>query len=152
MEGSSLSILDELNHDMKAAMKAKDRETLATIRMLKSALQNKKLAEGELSTEDELQILAKEKKQRVQSVEEFEAAGREDLVEKTQKEIEVVDKYLPKQLTEDEIQAIVKQTIEEVGASSMKDMGKVMPAVMEKVQGQADGGAVSSLVKQELNK
>lgn len=147
-----MTLLDQLNQDMKAAMKEKDREKLATIRMLKSAVQNKELAEGELSEEDELQVLSKEKKQRLQSIEEFKAAGRDDLVEKTEKEVAVVDAYLPKQLSEEEVRAIVQETIEESGASSMKDMGKVMPAVMAKVQGQADGGTVSSLVKEELNK
>lgn len=144
--------LDELNQDMKVAMKAKDKEKLSTIRMLKSALQTEQINKGEeLTEEDELTILSREKKQRVESLNEFKAAGREDLILKLEKELEVVDHYLPAQLGEEEVRGIVQETISETNASSMKDMGKVMGALMPKVKGKADGNLVSKIVKEELN-
>lgn len=145
--------LDVLNQDMKIAMKAKDKEKLTTIRMLKSALQNEQINKGEeLTEEDELTILSREKKQRVESLNEFKAAGRDDLVVKLEKEIEIVDTYLPAQLNEEDVRKIVQDTIEQTQASSMKDMGKVMGALMPKVKGKADGNLVNSIVKEELNK
>ncbi|WP_372924829.1 GatB/YqeY domain-containing protein [Marinilactibacillus piezotolerans] len=145
-------MLEELNQDMKTAMKAKDRENLTTIRMLKSALQLEQINKGEELTEDEeLTVLSREKKQRVESLNEFKAAGREDLVEKLEKELSIVDRYLPEQLSEDEVTQIVHDAIEQTGADSMKDMGKVMGAVLPKVKGKADGSLVSSIVKKELS-
>ena len=148
-----MSKLDQLNQDMKTAMKQKDKETLSTVRMLKSALQTEQINKGEkLSEEEELTILAREKKQRVESLNEFKAAGRDDLVLKQEKELAVVDKYLPQQLSEDEVRTIVQETVAQTQASSMKDMGKVMGTLMPKVKGKADGSLVSSIVKEELNK
>ena len=147
-----MTMLEELNQDMKTAMKAKDRENLTTIRMLKSALQLEQINKGEELTEDEeLTVLSREKKQRVESLNEFKAAGREDLVEKLVKEFSIVDRYLPEQLSEDEVTQIVHDAIEQTGADSMKDMGKVMGAVLPKVKGKADGSLVSSIVKKELS-
>nr|WP_080146521.1 GatB/YqeY domain-containing protein [Marinilactibacillus piezotolerans] len=147
-----MTMLEELNQDMKTAMKAKDRENLTTIRMLKSALQLEQINKGEELTEDEeLTVLSREKKQRVESLNEFKAAGREDLVEKLEKELSIVDRYLPEQLSEDEVTQIVHDAIEQTGADSMKDMGKVMGAVLPKVKGKADGSLVSSIVKKELS-
>ena len=145
--------LDELNQEMKIAMKAKDKEKLSTIRMLKSALQTEQINKGEeLTEEDELTVLSREKKQRVESLNEFKAAGRDDLVLKLEREIEIVDDYLPAQLSEEEVREIVQDTVKQTGPSSMKDMGKVMGALMPKVKGKADGNLVSSIVKEELNK
>lgn len=145
--------LDELNQEMKIAMKAKDKEKLSTIRMLKSALQTEQINKGEeLTEEDELTVLSREKKQRVESLNEFKTAGRDDLVLKLEREIEIVDDYLPAQLSEEEVREIVQDTVKQTGASSMKDMGKVMGALMPKVKGKADGNLVSSIVKEELNK
>src|SRR5699024_3248400 len=125
-----MRVLDQLNNDMKEAMKAKDRERLTTIRMIKSALQNEEIDKGrELEADEELAILSREKKQRLESYEEFEKAGRTDLMDKLDDEIAIVDKYLPEQLSEDEIRDLVDETIEEVGAESMKDMGDVMSNV-----------------------
>ncbi|SFC53011.1 hypothetical protein SAMN04488102_10953 [Alkalibacterium subtropicum] len=148
-----MSKLDQLNQDMKTAMKQKDKETLSTVRMLKSALQTEQINKGEeLSEEEELTILAREKKQRLESLNEFKAAGRDDLVLKLEKELSVVNNYLPAQLSEDEVRTIVQETIAQTQASSMQDMGKVMGALMPKVKGKADGSLVSSIVKEELNK
>ena len=147
-----MRILNQLNDDMKEAMKAKDRERLTTIRMIKSAIQNEEIDRGrELEADEELAILSREKKQRLESYEEFEKAGRSDLMEKLEDEIEIVDKYLPEQMSEDEIRTLVNETIEEVGAESMKDMGDVMSSVMPKVQGRADGSQVNALVCEQLS-
>ncbi len=138
---------------MITAMKAKDKERLSTIRMLKSALQTEQINKGdELTEEEELTVLAREKKQRVESLSEFKSAGRKDLIDKLDKEISIVDHYLPEQLSEDEIRKIVQDAIAQTQASSMKDMGKVMGALMPKTKGKADGALVSSIVKEELNK
>ncbi len=148
-----MRILDQLNRDMKTAMKAKDRESLTTIRMIKSSIQNEEIAKGrDLDADEELTILAREKKQRLESLEEFKKADRTDLVEKLEAEIKVVDNYLPEQLSDDEVRELVQETIDEVGAESMKDMGSVMSAVMPKVQGRADGGQINGLVRELLSK
>lgn len=148
-----MSVLDQLNQDMKTAMKAKDRESLTTIRMIKSTIQNEEIAKGrDLTADEELTILAREKKQRLESLEEFKKADRADLVEKLEVELKIVDQYLPEQLSDDEVRVIVQETIDEVGAESMKDMGTVMSAVMPKVQGRADGGQINGLVRELLSK
>lgn len=145
-------VLDQINQDMKEAMKAKERDRLTTIRMIKASIQNEEIDKGrELETEEELAILSREKKQRLESYEEFEKAGRTDLMEKLEAEIEIVDKYLPEQLSDEEVRTIVNETIEEVGAESMKDMGEVMSSVMPKVQGRADGGQVNTFVREILS-
>ncbi|EUJ46280.1 GatB/YqeY domain-containing protein [Listeria riparia] len=148
-----MSLLNQLNEDMKQAMRAKEKDKLSVIRMLKAALQNEaiRLGTDDLSPDDEVTILSREMKQRRDSLNEFEKAGREDLVEQLKQEIVIVEGYLPKQLSEEEIAEIVKVTIEEVGATSPADFGKVMTAVMPKVKGKADGNAVNKFVKQYLS-
>ena len=147
-----MSLLTTLNEDMKTAMRAKDKETLSVVRMLKDSLQNEQIKLGEeLNADQELTILAREMKQRRDSVAEFKKADRQDLVDKTQAEIEIVEKYMPKQLSEDEIKTIVSAAIAKVGASSMKDFGQVMGAVMPETKGKADGNEVNRIVKELLN-
>ncbi|MCM3730753.1 GatB/YqeY domain-containing protein [Fictibacillus nanhaiensis] len=147
-----MSLLDTLNQDMKQAMKNKDKQKLSVIRMLKASLQNEAIKHGhELNEEEELTVLAREMKQRKDSLQEFEKAGREDLVAGLQDEIAVLTPYLPKQLTEEELHEIVAQTISETGAASKADMGKVMGALMPKVKGKADGGLVNRIVQQHLS-
>jgi uncharacterized protein len=148
-----MSLLNRLNDDMKQAMKNKEKDKLSVLRMLKAALQNEaiKLGKSELSEDEELTVLSRELKQRKDSLQEFESAGRADLVEKTKAEIEIVQLYMPKPLTEEELLEIIKQTIAEVGASSKADMGKVMGAIMPKVKGKADGSLVNRLVQQQLS-
>lgn len=148
-----MSVLSQLNEDMKTAMRAKDKESLTTIRMIKAAIQNEEISKGsELNSDEEIAIVSREKKQRLESLNEFEKAGRDDLVEKLNRELEIVDKYLPEQLSEDEVRDIVNETIDEVGAESMQDMGKVMSTIMPKVAGRADGGTINKLVREELSK
>ena len=133
-------------------MKAKDKDTLAVLRMLKAAFQNEKIKTGsELSEDEELTLLSREMKQRRESLIEFEKANREDLVEQTNNAIKLVGKYLPQQLSEEELQAIVSDAISEVNAASMKDFGKVMGIVMPLTKGKADGNTINRLVKEQLN-
>ncbi|KSU63744.1 hypothetical protein AS034_05750 [[Bacillus] enclensis] len=148
-----MSLLNRLNDDMKQAMKNKEKEKLSVIRMLKAALQNEaiKFGKQELSEDEELTVLSREVKQRKDSLHEFTKAGRDDLAEKIQTELTYVEIYMPKQLSEEEISAIVQETMAEVGASSKADMGKVMGAIMPKVKGKADGALVNKLVLQHLS-
>ncbi|WP_042458543.1 GatB/YqeY domain-containing protein [Neobacillus dielmonensis] len=148
-----MSLLERLNNDMKQAMKNKEKDKLSVIRMIKASMQNEaiKLGVKELSEQDELTVLSRELKQRKDSLHEFDKAGREDLVEKLRTEIAIVELYMPKQLSEDELAEIVKQTISEVGATSKADMGKVMSAIMPKVKGRADGSLVNKFVQQHLS-
>ncbi len=138
---------------MVAAMKAKQKEQLSTIRMLKAAIQNEALKKPGtvLSSEDELSVLSRELKQRKESRKEFEKADRQDLVDKLDEEIKVVEVYLPAQMSEEEVSQIVQETIAEIGATVPADMGKVMSALMPKVKGKADGGLVNQLVKKFLS-
>ncbi|WP_251555013.1 GatB/YqeY domain-containing protein [Neobacillus muris] len=148
-----MSLLERLNNDMKQAMKSKEKDKLSVIRMIKASMQNEaiKLGVKELSEQDELTVLSRELKQRKDSLHEFDKAGREDLVEKLRTEIAIVELYMPKQFSEDELAEIVKQTISEVGATSKADMGKVMAAIMPKVKGKADGSLVNKFVQQHLS-
>jgi uncharacterized protein YqeY len=148
-----MSLLERLNNDMKQAMKNKEKDKLSVIRMIKASMQNEaiKLGNKELSEEEELTILSREMKQRKDSLHEFEKAGREDLVEKLLTELTFVELYMPKQLSEEELAEIVKQTISEIGATSKAEMGKVMSAIMPKVKGKADGTLVNKLVLQHLS-
>ena len=139
-----MSLLERLNNDMKQAMKNKEKDKLSVIRMLKAAMQNEALKlRHELTDDEELTVLSRELKQRKDSLQEFENAGRSDLVDKVRTELEYVEAYMPEQLSEEEISEIVSQTIEEVNASSKADMGRVMGALMPKVKGKADGSLVN---------
>ncbi|HAR1308861.1 TPA: GatB/YqeY domain-containing protein [Enterococcus faecium] len=146
-----MSLLSRLNDDMKAAMKAKDKESLQVIRMIKSSIQNEQIKEGhDLTEEEELTVLSREMKQRRDSLHEFEEAGRDDLAEKVKSEIVIVEKYIPEQLSDEEIRQLVQEAITQTGASSMKEFGKVMGAIMPKVKGKADGNQVNAIVKELL--
>ncbi|WP_416827275.1 GatB/YqeY domain-containing protein [Ectobacillus polymachus] len=147
-----MSLLDRLNQDMKQAMKSKEKDRLTVIRMVKSSLKYEEIKlKQELTEEQELTVLTRELKQRKDSLLEFEKAGREDLVDKVKDEIKVLEVYLPEQLSEDELTAIIKQAIADVGATTSKaDMGKVMGKVIPNVKGKADGSLVNKLVSQLL--
>ena len=148
-----MSLLDSLQKDMVAAMKAKDKGRLATVRMLKAAVTNEQINVGhDLTPDEEVSVLSREWKQRKDSLEEFKAAGRDEAVQKLEEEIKVVEGYLPKQLSADEVKAVVEETINQVGATSKADFGKVMGAVMPKLKGKADGKLVNSTVMSLLNK
>ncbi|WP_445490334.1 GatB/YqeY domain-containing protein [Niallia sp. 03133] len=147
-----MSLLERLNTDMKQAMKNKEKDKLTVIRMIKAAIQNESIKTGsELSEEDELSVLSREVKQRKDSLHEFEKAGRQDLVDKVRAELEHVEVYMPEQFSEEELSEIIVSVISETGASSKKEMGKVMAALMPKVKGKADGSLVNKLVQQHLS-
>nr|WP_255724487.1 GatB/YqeY domain-containing protein [Shimazuella soli] len=140
-----------MDQDMKAAMKQKDKETLSTIRMVRSSIKKVEIDNrGELSDDQVLEVLVREIKQRKDSLQEYEKAGREDLAAKEKREIEILSAYLPAQLTEEELLEIVKKAIADTGASSKKEMGKVMSVVVPLTKGRADGKKVNQLVQQLL--
>ncbi|AGF54703.1 hypothetical protein B0P06_001219 [Clostridium saccharoperbutylacetonicum] len=146
------TIKDRLQDDWKAALKAKDKFKANVISTAKSAvLLVEKTDNRKLEDDEVISILAKEVKQRRESMVEFEKGKRQDLVDQCKAEIEILLEYLPQQLGEEEIKQIVKESAEEVGANSIKDMGKVMAAVRPKVLGKADGSLVSQIVKEYLN-
>ena len=147
------SILERLQADLAVAMKARDAETLSTLRMLKSALmeaKTRKPREASLSVEEEIEVLQRYVKKRRESIEEFTRLGLADRVPAERREIEVTQRYLPQSIPDEEILAHVREAIAATGASGPKDMGKVIGAVMGKVKGRAEGSTVSRLVKQAL--
>lgn len=146
-----MSLAERLNEDMKQAMKAQDKFRLSTIRMVRASVKNQEIElRRPLEDNEVLDILSREVKQRKDSLQEFTKAGRDDLAKDLQAEIDIIAQYLPQQLTEEEIKAIVTQTIQETGASSKADMGKLMGALMPKVKGRADGKLVNQIVQQQL--
>lgn len=147
-----MGLKEELLKELKSAMQAKDMIKKDTITMLRAAiLQIEKDTQKELSEEDMLAIVAKEVKKRRESLPEYEKAGRQDIVDNLNKEISILEVYMPEQLSEEDIRKIVIETIAEVGATSPRDMGKVMQGVRAKTAAQADGKVVSQIVKDELN-
>lgn len=146
-----MSLINRLSDEMKQAMKSQDKFKLSVIRMVRSSIKNLEIDKRRDLTEEEvLDVLSREIKQRRDSLQEFEKAGRDDLVENLKAEINILTEYLPEQLTEEEIKEIVQQTIQEVEASSKADMGKVMGALMPKVKGRSDGKVVNQIVQQLL--
>ena len=148
-----MSIKDLLTEDMKLAMK--DREAgklrLSVIRMVRASIKNIEINEKkELDDSDVLNVLVKEVKMRQDSLEEFIKAGREELAEQAKAEIEILNKYLPTQLSEEELKVIVQETITEIQATTVKDMGKVMAALMPKTKGRADGKRINAVVREFL--
>ncbi|ALS21305.1 MULTISPECIES: GatB/YqeY domain-containing protein [Paenibacillus] len=147
-----MSLSERLNDDMKLAMKSQDKFKLSVIRMVRAAIKNIEIDQRKtLDDQEVLDVLNREIKQRKDSLQEFEKAGRDDLAENLKAEIAVLMEYMPQQLSDEEVKAIVQQTIQEVGASSKADMGKVMGALMPKVKGRADGKLVNQLVQQLLS-
>lgn len=146
-----MSLLEQLTNDMKEAMKAKDKVTLGVVRMVKSSVSNEQIKLGhDLTADEELVVLSREMKQRVEELESYKDADREDLAEEIQGQIDVLKRYMPEQMSEEEVVAVVKETIAEVGASSKADLGKVMGALMPKVKGKADGKLVNQTVQSLL--
>ena len=146
------TIKDRLQEDWKIALKTKDKFTASVISTAKSSvLLVEKTDNRKLEDDEVISILAKEVKQRREAMLEFEKGNRQDLIDQCKAEIEILLKYLPQQLDEEEIRKIIKESAEEVGANSIKDMGKVMAAIKPKVLGKADGKLVSQIVKEYLN-
>ncbi|WP_114792314.1 GatB/YqeY domain-containing protein [Niabella yanshanensis] len=148
-----MSLEQTINADIKTAMLAKDANALTSLRAVKAAILLAKTAEGakdELSADDEIKIVQKLVKQRKDSLEIFEQQNRADLAEKERQEIAVIEKYLPAQLSPEELKAALQKIIAETGASSPADMGKVMGAASKALSGKADGKAISTMVKELL--
>jgi uncharacterized protein YqeY len=145
-----VSLLERVKSDITAAMKAGERERVGRLRLVSSELQkaHKDAASG--SQADEVAVLQRERKRRVEAATAYRDAGREDLAASEEAEAELIDTYLPAQLSDDELHAIVGDVVAETGASSPKQMGQVMSAVMPKLGGRADGKRVSAIVKEKL--
>ncbi len=146
-----MSLQQRLTDDMKTAMKAGDKDTLSVVRRAIAAMQNARIEKREdLDEQEEIKVIRSIAKQHKESIEQFRAAGREDLATKEEAELEILSTYLPAEMDQAQLEALVDAAIAESGASSMKDMGGVIKIVMAKAQGQAEGGAVSALVKGKL--
>jgi len=146
-----MSLKVRIQDDMKAAMKAGEKERLATIRLIMAAVKQREVDERiDLDDSQVLQVLDKMVKQRRDSINQYRDAGRDELAAKEQAEIDVIQMYLPEPLSPVEINALIDAAIAETGASSMKDMGKVMGMLKPKLQGRADMGTVSGLIKSRL--
>ena len=148
-----MNLSEQIVSDLTAAMKAQDAQRTSTLRMVKAAMMNRKIEQGsELSDDDVQKLLRSLVKQRRDSIEQYEKAGRQELVDKEAAEITVIEAYLPQAASADEIEAAVGAAIAETGATSMKDMGKVMKAVQAALAGKnADGKQVSEIVKAKLS-
>lgn len=147
-----MELLERLKDAQKAAMKAKDKTRLGTIRLLMSAIKQQEVdTRQSLSDEDILAVLTKSVKQRRDSVAQYQSAGRDDLADAELAEIAVIEEFLPQPLSEVEVDALVKAAVEKTGAASMQDMGKVMGVLKPQIQGRADMGKASQLVKANLS-
>lgn len=146
-----MTLSERINNDLKEAMKSKDSFRLSVIRMVKGAMQlAKPNPREELTDDDVITVISKQIKMRNDSIKEFEAAGRNDLVEQNKKEIEVLNTYMPKQLSEEELTEIIDKVFEEVKPTSQKDMGLIMKNISPLVKGKADMSLVNKLVKERL--
>jgi len=147
-----MGLEEKLLQDMNSAMKSGDKVALETIRMVRAQPKNASIAKGEdLSEEDVIEVLSKEAKKKKESLELYKQGGREDLVEKEEKESSVIASYLPEALSQEELEEIVDKAVEETGARSLMEMGKVMGVVMPQVKGRAEGKGVQELVKKKLS-
>ncbi len=151
-----MGLKKQIDRDLKEAMKSSDKNRINTIRSIRAALLEKEVSiriggKAELSDEQELEVLMSLAKKRKDSIDQFRNAGRHDLVETEQAELTVIETYLPAQMPDDEIKAIVHEIIARTGATSMKDMGKVMGASMKELKGKADGSKVQDIVKSALS-
>lgn len=144
-----MSLTDQINNDLKAAMKAKDTTTLTALRAIKSQLLLAATEKGGGESDEQagIKMLQKQVKQRKDSAELYKGQGREDLAEAELAEAAIIEKYLPKQFSEDELKPVIQAIVDRVGATGMQDMGKVMGAASQELAGKADGKTISSVVK-----
>ncbi len=149
-----MNLKQTLQRQLKESMLARNQLKTSVLRMLLSAINYYEIQKGgagyEATDEDVLQVIQKEAKQRKDSIEQFKIAGRQELVDKETKELEMLNKYLPEQMNEEQIREIVQNVIRDINATSVADLGKVMSSLMPKLKGKADGGSVSKIVKEEL--
>jgi uncharacterized protein YqeY len=154
-DSNSMSLKDRISEDIKLAMKAKDKVRLETVRSIKKVLLEKEVSvrpsgQDSLTPEQELEVLTQQAKQRRDSIEQYRNGGRDDLADKEAQELAIIETYLPKQLSDEEIGAVVDEIIASVGATTVKDLGKVMGAVMQQLKGKADGKKIQTMVKSKL--
>lgn len=143
---------ERILNDLKEAMKQKDKELLSVIRMVKGAIQMDEIAKKkELSDDEVITIISKQIKTRKESIAEFEKAGRDDLKNQTQSEIDILMRYMPEQMSEEEVLKVIDQAFETVQPTSMKDMGKLMGVITPQVRGKADMGFVNKIIKEKLS-
>ena len=146
-----MSLMESIANDLISALKAGQKEKLLILRMVKSAIKNSEIEKGDPLNDDEvLAVLRTFAKRAKDSIEQFSQAGRKELAEKEKAELAVIEEYLPKQLGEDDLRGMIKDAIQEQGAVGMKDMGKVMKALMVKAKGQVDGKVANNIVKEML--
>jgi len=146
-----MSLITEIKEDLEEAMREGDASRRDALRLILASLQGaEKELQRELTEEEELQVLQRERKKRVEAAEAFRAAGRDEQAEKEEDELDVLEEFMPEPLSEEELEEIVDDVIAEVGATSMRDIGRVMADVMPQVAGRADGSAVSQLVREKL--
>ena len=148
-----MNLKDKINADLKEAMKSKDKVKLNTVRSIRALILDfeKSGANKELTAEDEIKMLSSAAKKRREAAEQFENAGRSELAENERSELKIIESYLPKQLSEDEILVKVKNFAAEVGAETKADFGKLMPIAMKNLKGQADGNIIRKIVEQVLS-
>ncbi len=146
-----MTLLEQINEDMKEAMKSRESFKLNVIRMLKGAIQLEKINKKEDLTDDEIiSVVNKQIKMRKDSIQEFSKANREDLVKQNEEEIKILTKYMPPQLSEEEVNKIIDEAFTSINPTSMKDMGKIMKEISPKLNGRADMGKVNVIVKSKL--
>ncbi len=146
-----MSLFEQIQKDMIKAVKSDYKETSQTLKMLIASIKNAQIKSKEELTDKEIEkILRKEAKKVKDSIEQYKKMGREDLVEKEQKDLKIIEEYLPEMMSEAEIKKVVKEKIEELEATDMNDMGKVMGSVMSQLDGQADGNTVKNIVQSML--
>jgi uncharacterized protein len=146
-----MSLIARIEEELKAARLARDEDRRDALSLVLNALQSaKKELQRELSDDEELQVLQRERKRRAEAAEAFRAAGREEQADDEEYELEVLEEFMPEQMSEEEIEEIIDDVISQVEATSIRDMGRVMAGVMHQVSGRADGSVVSQLVKEKL--
>ena len=151
-----MSLKEQIGEDIKTAMKAKDKVRLQTVRGIKKAILEKEVelrpkGQESLNPEQEIELLSQQAKQRRDSIEQFKNAGRDDLAEKETQELKIIETYLPEQVSDEEVEAIIDELIAASGASTMEDLGKVMGPAMKQLKGKADGKKIQELVKSKLS-
>jgi len=146
-----MSLIARMEAELKAARLARDEDRRDALSLVLNSLQNaQKELQRELSDDEELQVLQRERKRRVEAADAFRGAGREEQAEDEEYELEILEEFMPEPMSEDELEEIIDDVISEVGATSIRDMGRVMAGVMHQVSGRADGSVVSQLVKEKL--
>ena len=146
-----MSLIEEIDDEIKDAMKARDAERRDALRLILDALKkSEKELQRPLSEEEELQVMQRERKKRIEAADAFRAGGREEQAEAEERELDILEEFMPEPLSEDEIEEIVDDVIAEVGATRMADLGRVMADVMPQIAGRADGSQVSQIVREKL--